>query len=112
MEQRLPLLTGGARNLPERPVDIADSISRFASTLAHFGTAETAVRVLSCSEALREELGVRRSWVLERNEETLAIVRSRLTEAEFAEAWEEGHRLSPDEAATLARTALRHGYAA
>ena len=94
-----------AREL-DQPVDISDSISRFAATLAHAGKAEVAVCVLSCSESLREELGVRRSWVLERNEETLAIVRSHLDEVAFAKAWEEGRRLTADEAAALATTAL------
>jgi predicted ATPase len=86
----------------EEPVDIADSISRFASTLAHAGKGEEAARVLASSEALREELGVRRSWVLERNEETLGLVRSELDETAFAIAWRAGARLTPDEAAALA----------
>ena len=89
------------RDLGE-PVEIADSISRFASTLAFAGKANAAVRLLSCSEALREELGVRRSWVIKRNEETLAIVQSELDEALFAEAWEQGRTLTADEAVTLA----------
>jgi predicted ATPase len=89
----------------DEPVDIADSVSRFASMLAHAGKADSAVRVLSCSEALREELGARRTWVLERNEETLGIVRSELDEAAFAEAWEQGRKMTPDEAVALAREA-------
>ena len=88
------------------PVEISDSISRFASMLVHAGEAKTAVRLLSCSEALREDLDVRRSWVMERNEETLEIARSKLDEAAIAEAWEEGRTLTPDQAAALAREAL------
>ena len=90
----------------DEPVDIADAISRFASTLAHAGKPRAAAQVLSCSEALREELGVRRSWVLQRNEETLGLVRSQLDERAFEDAWEQGLRLTADEAAALAREAI------
>jgi len=93
------------RDLDE-PVEIADSISRFASTLARAGKADSAARLLSCSEALREEIGFSRSWVIKRNEETLGIVRSELDEAAFDEAWEKGRTLMPDEAAALALESL------
>jgi predicted ATPase len=86
--------------------EVADSISRLASLLAHAGKAEPAVRTLAASEALREELGVRRSWVLERNEDTLARVRAELDEAAFADAWERGRRLTADEAVALARASI------
>jgi hypothetical protein len=89
--------------------EVADGISRLASLLAHAGQAEPAVRILAASEALREELGVRRSWVLERNEDTLARVRSELDEAAFAEAWEQGRRLTADEAAAVAVASIPRG---
>lgn len=89
--------------------EVADSISRFASILVHAGKAEAAMRVLSCSETLREELGIRRSWVLERNEETLDAIRGQLDETAFAEAWEQGRKLTPDEAVALAREAFAGG---
>jgi predicted ATPase/class 3 adenylate cyclase len=89
------------RDLGE-PVEIADTLSRFASTLAFAGSAEAAARLLSCSEALREESGVRRSWVAQRNEETLTTLRSQLDEAGVAEAWEQGRKLTVDEAVALA----------
>jgi predicted ATPase len=88
------------------PVEIADGISRFASTLASAGKEEAAARLLSCSEALREEIGFRRSWVTSRNEQTLDIIHSHLDDAAFAEAWEQGRKLTADEAATLALNAL------
>jgi predicted ATPase/class 3 adenylate cyclase len=86
--------------------EVADSISRLASLLSHAGKAEDAIRVLAASEALREELGARRSWVLRRNEDTLARVRSQLDQAAFTEAWEQGRKLTADEAATIARAAI------
>jgi tetratricopeptide (TPR) repeat protein len=89
------------RDLGE-PVEVADMLSRFASTLAFAGSAEAAARLLSCSEALREESGVRRSWVAQRNEETLTTLRGQLDEAGMAEAWEQGRKLTADEAVALA----------
>jgi predicted ATPase/class 3 adenylate cyclase len=83
-------------------VESADILSRFADILASAGKPTTAARLLSCSETLREEFGTERSWVASRNEATLALIRSQLDEAAFAEAWERGRTLTADEAVALA----------
>ena len=75
---------------------------RFAAALACAGSTGTAARLLSSSKALDEETGVRRPWVVERNEETLANIRAQLDETAFAGAWEQGRALTPDEAVALA----------
>jgi hypothetical protein len=72
-------------------------------TLAVAGTAGTAARILSSSEALYEETGGGvLSWVAKMNAETLGVIRSQLDDVAFAEAWEEGRALTIDEAVALA----------
>jgi predicted ATPase/class 3 adenylate cyclase len=90
-----------SRNLGER-VEIADVLGRLASTLAVAGRAGMAARLLSSSMALHEKIGSRRFWVAQRNEETLATIRTQLDEAAFAEAWDQGQALTVDEAVALA----------
>ena len=90
-----------ARELDE-PVEVADTMSRLAATLASARKPHAAAQLLSCSETLHEEVGVRRSWVLQRNDETLALIRSEIDDAEFAAAWEQGRSLTGDEAVALA----------
>jgi hypothetical protein len=46
------------------------------------------------------------SWLEEMNEETLTIIRGQLDEAAFAEAWDQGQKLSPNEAVALAFASL------
>jgi predicted ATPase/class 3 adenylate cyclase len=77
-------------------------VSRFARGLALVGRAGTAVRVLSCSEALQKETGSSTRWVTKMNEETLATIRTQLDEAAIAEAWEQGRTLTADQAIALA----------
>jgi predicted ATPase/class 3 adenylate cyclase len=82
---------------------IAQSLCRSASTFAVLaGKADTAARLLSCFEALREQVGVSEAWVARMNEQTLSVIRARLDEGAFAEAWEQGRALTIDEAVALA----------
>jgi predicted ATPase len=83
-------------------VESADILSRFADILVSAQRPTTAARVLSCSETLREKFGTKRPWVASRNEESLALIRTQLDEAAFAEAWERGRTLTADEAVALA----------
>jgi predicted ATPase/class 3 adenylate cyclase len=90
------------RDLPDRYWD-AVVICRFARALALEGRAETAARLLSCSEAQFEEIGVSaEAWLAEINERTLTMIRTRLDEAALAEAREQGRRLTADDAVSLA----------
>jgi len=62
--------------------------------------AAVAARVISRAELIREEMGTTlESWAEQEWDETLALVRSQLEEAAFAEAWEHGRKLTVDEAA-------------
>ena len=70
------------------------------------GKADTAARLLSCFEALREQIGVSEAWVARMNEQTLSAIRARLDEGAFAEAWEQGQALTIDEAVALALESL------
>jgi len=111
VEDALPMLRENmviSRDLGNRGnrLEIAMALRRSARALAFTGKAGTAAQLLSCSEALREEIGFSRSWFGEVNEETLAPIRSQLDEAAFAEAWEQGRQLTIDEAVALALDSL------
>jgi tetratricopeptide (TPR) repeat protein len=83
-------------------LDAAVDLCRFAAVLAREGKAVTATRLLSSLEALGDDIGTRRSFVSELSEETLTTIRTRLDEAAFAEAWQQGSTLTIGEALTLA----------
>ena len=83
-------------------LDTAVDLCRFAVVLARQGDAVTAARLLASLEALGDEIGVRVDTVEELSEETLTIVREQIDEAVFAEAWEQGRRMTVAEAVTLA----------
>jgi predicted ATPase/class 3 adenylate cyclase len=104
IQDALPMLRESmviVRDLGNR-LETAMALRRSARALALTGGAETAARLFSCSEALREEMGFSRSWFGELNEETLTPIRRQLDEAAFAEAWEQGRKLTVDEAVALA----------
>jgi len=89
------------------PVQSAFDVFRFSHVLAVKGEAEVAARVFSSSDTLCEEIGMRlRSWDPEFFDETMAIIRSQLDEAAFVEAWDEGLKLTADEAVVLALNSL------
>jgi predicted ATPase len=78
-------------------------ICRFARALALTGRANASVQLLGCFEALMEDIrGSVESWVARMNEVTLAAARPHIDEAAVAEAWEEGRKLTADEAVALA----------
>ena len=82
---------------------LAVNLGRLASVLVLAGSGETAVQLLSSSEALTEGLGASVPlWAGARNEKTLIAIRTQLDEAAVARAWEQGGALSVDEAVTLA----------
>ena len=85
---------------------IAIAVGRFARVVAATGSAGTASMLLSCSEALFEEIGASAPWVVWMNEETLATIRAQLDEAAVAEARERGRTLTADDAVALALESL------
>jgi len=86
-------------------------VCRFARAVAAKGMAGTAARMLSCGQSLLDELGSSEDWMERTNEETLSSIRTQLDEAAFAEAWEEGRKLTADEAVALALDSLGEGAA-
>jgi tetratricopeptide (TPR) repeat protein len=83
-------------------LDTAVDLCRFASVLAHQERAATAARLLASFDSLGDEVGIRRSGVVELNEATLAAIRAQLDDAAIAETWEQGRKLTVGEAVTLA----------
>jgi hypothetical protein len=80
-----------------------------ALALAHVGELATSARLVSATTALREELGVGEAWVAREKKEALTLIHGQLDEASFAEAWEEGARLTLDEAIDLALRSVSEG---
>ncbi|HEU6445858.1 MAG TPA: tetratricopeptide repeat protein, partial [Gaiellaceae bacterium] len=78
-------------------------VCRFARVLALAGRAEAAARLLAAGDTLHEEMGTSpMAWLRRGNDEARALVRTRLDEAAFADAWEQGRGLKADEAVALA----------
>jgi predicted ATPase len=103
--EALPMLkesTRISRDLDERH-ELAVNLCRFARAAAAVGRTESAALILSGAEVVREEIGVSWSyWVVEMNDVTLSDIHANLSEAAFAEAWDQGRKLSIDEAVALA----------
>ena len=76
---------------------LAIDATRIARTLAALGEARRAARLLASGRALFEEIGGAPSWRVGEDQETLALLREQLTEAELAEETELGSTLSPEE---------------
>jgi predicted ATPase/class 3 adenylate cyclase len=81
-------------------------VCRLGRALAASGRARLAARVLSSGEALLEDIGAGSPWIARMNEETLAVIRTQLDEAAFAEVWEQGRTLGAGEAVALALDSL------
>jgi tetratricopeptide (TPR) repeat protein len=81
---------------------------KLARALAFADLHGPAVRLLGAAEAIHEEAGWRYpGWVVEIKEATTVSARAALGEGAFAEALEQGRRLTPDEAAAIAVAALK-----
>jgi ATP/maltotriose-dependent transcriptional regulator MalT len=86
---------------------IAQSLCRSAVYFAALpGKADTAARLLSCFDALREQIGVSDAAFARMNEQTLSAIHAQLDKEAFAEAWEQGRTLKIDQAAALALESL------
>jgi hypothetical protein len=85
---------------------IAQSVCRVAQNLAFRGDSVTAARLLGWFEAQNDQIGVGEPWVARMNERTIAVIKAQLDDAAFAEAWEEGRKLTLDAAAVQALDAL------
>ena len=82
---------------------IYDTLSRFAKILAAAERIEDATRLLAKSQALSKEMGGGTlGYIARRDEETLALIRAALDEETFGRAWQDGARLSTEDAVALA----------
>jgi predicted ATPase/class 3 adenylate cyclase len=88
------------------PLQTTDNLCRVARALAAVGRSDPAVRLVACAEALWEEIGAHPGWVVKMNEETLSVARAQLDDAAFEKTWEEGQKLTADEAVALALDSL------
>jgi predicted ATPase len=93
------------RDLGDR-IETAIGLCHAARTIAGMGQAAIAARLISCYEAMCEEIGGGYAWVNRMNEETLPIIRAQLDADEFADAWEQGRKLTANAAIGLALDAL------
>ena len=83
-------------NLPFISVDLI----RFALLSAR---PEVVARLLARATALRDEIGYTlESWMTLETDEAFAAIHAHLDDAAFAEAWDQGKRLTLDEAVALA----------
>jgi predicted ATPase len=92
-------------DVPDRLL-VEARICSAARVLAALGKAAIAARLLSHAESLFEETGAREPWVARMNEKTLVEIREQLDEAALAEAWEQGRRVTADEAVAMAVSAM------
>ena len=82
------------------------TLAGIARALSIMGEAEMAARLLSCADALGQEITGSFSWLsAERMNETLASIREQLGEDELAAAWELGAATTLDEGVELALSA-------
>ncbi len=108
VQDALPMLKDCLRICSDlgNPLEIAMALRRSAWGLALTRRAATAARLLSCSEAVRLEMGFKRLWFGELKEEELNRIHVQLDEAAFSDAWEAGRKLSLEEAVALALESL------
>jgi predicted ATPase len=81
---------------------IATTLGEFGEMLATRGDAEAATTLVAASQTMRQRIGAGEPWVSAMNEATLAAIREQLDEDAIARAWDEGARLTVDEAVALA----------
>jgi predicted ATPase len=82
---------------------VLDGLGRIADTHAHAGRGQVAAKLVSASLALHEEAGLAVPlYQMRRNEAMLEVIHEQLNKAAFSEAWEQGARLTLDEAVALA----------
>jgi len=83
---------------------------RFSRALAFADLPEPAIRLLGAAEVMHEEAGwTYPDWVVSIREMAMVRARAALGEDAFAEALEQGRRLTADEAAAIAVAAMTQG---
>jgi predicted ATPase len=89
------------------PMQTALAVFRYAFALAARGDARAAAKVWSAADALFAEAGGRLAqWDTVMIGDVDNLIRTRIDDAEFARAWEEGRELSAEEAVAVARSSF------
>jgi predicted ATPase len=84
-------------------VFLAVDLVRFAAILVRQGRASEAAQLIARSDLLATESGAgRESWMQKERDDTLAVIRAQLSNAELEEALGRGRKLTVGEAAALA----------
>jgi len=86
--------------------EIAIGLAGTALALARVGDGALAASLLGSAATLGEEVGIGEAWVVRDREEALTLIHAQLDEAAFSHAWDDGARLTLDEAIGLALQAL------
>jgi predicted ATPase len=82
---------------------IAMLLGRCGYALARLGRESEATQVLSRSQAIYDETGISIvPWTVREIEHTIDLIRTKLDDTAYDEAWEQGSRLTVDEAVALA----------
>lgn len=81
---------------------IAATLGEFGEMFAVRGDAVAAAKLVAASQAMRQRIGSGVPWVSAMNEKTLAAIREQLDDEAIAHAWDEGTRMTIDEAVGLA----------
>jgi predicted ATPase/class 3 adenylate cyclase len=111
VEEAVPLLvesigiwrTTGGGDLDE----IGLYVSSVARLAASKGQTDTAVRLISATRAVNDESGaVEPSYTADLNEGTLAMAHGALDDSAFDKAWEQGAKMTLDDAVALALTVV------
>jgi predicted ATPase len=82
------------------------AVCRTARVLALDGRLRPAALILSSAAVLLDEIGARPPWLTRITDQALSTIRAQLDEAAFADAWEQGRTLTPDEVVALALDSL------
>jgi hypothetical protein len=89
------------------PLQSSLDVFRFAAAVAATGKTEMATRIFSAADALANELGLNlNSWDPPYVEFVTRMIRDRIDEPSFENAWEQGRTLSADEAVAPALESL------
>jgi predicted ATPase/class 3 adenylate cyclase len=106
VQDAIPLLVQSTRiwrDIGEQFDDVGQNVCSFARLVAITGKPRVAVQLLSAAASMNDEVGAAPStYVADLNEGTIAIIHRHLDEVAFAEAWEQGQKLTLDEAVALA----------
>jgi non-specific serine/threonine protein kinase len=110
IDEAVPLLVEGSQLWQRLGSDVDElslNLCTFARAVALGGNARAAAEILAVATSLLEQIGATAmSYLADLNEETLRIIRSDLADADLAETWEEGRKLTVEDTVALALDSL------